>query len=156
MKNTRQSVFETNSSSTHSICVAKGQLIDIPIKIEFNFGEFGWEEDTLSSLNEKASYLYTGIVNYFPEYLSKLTEILKSNGVKEIIYSEKKEGYWDNGYIDHGSELSNFLNTIMNSEDKLLSFLFSPLSFIRTGNDNDDSDISIIVSYEYDEYYKGN
>ena len=57
----RQGVFETNSSSTHSICIAQTTDYIIPDKVSFSVGEFGWEVDKLSSLSEKASYLYTAI-----------------------------------------------------------------------------------------------
>ena len=42
--------------------------------------------------------------------------------------------------------------------EKLMKFLFSDLSFILTGNDNDGEENipSIKVSYAHDEYYKGN
>ena len=42
MINVRQSVFETNSSSMHSICIAKQNNYDIPSTLHFDFGEFGW------------------------------------------------------------------------------------------------------------------
>jgi hypothetical protein len=58
----RQGVFETNSSSTHSICIAKKAELNIPKHVYFDFGEFGWECDTLRSLSKKASYLYTGLI----------------------------------------------------------------------------------------------
>ena len=61
MQKIRKNVFETNSSSTHSICIAKDMELIIPTSIHFEFGEFGWEVDTLSSVYEKASYLYTGL-----------------------------------------------------------------------------------------------
>ena len=43
IKKIRQSVFETNSSSTHSICIATDTTIDFPKSLHFEFGEFGWE-----------------------------------------------------------------------------------------------------------------
>ena len=58
MKQIRKGVFETNSSSTHSICIAKDAELTIPQSLHFSFGEFGWECDTLYSVSEKASYLY--------------------------------------------------------------------------------------------------
>jgi hypothetical protein len=43
MKQIRKGVFETNSSSTHSICIAKDDGLTIPKSLHFDFGEFGWE-----------------------------------------------------------------------------------------------------------------
>lgn len=162
----RQGVFETNSSSTHSICIAKNAELTIPKSLHFEFGEYGWECDTLQSLGEKASYLYTGLIaNNRKLDAEKVFDILKSKGIEvtfeEPIYEESKytAGYFyaDNaGYIDHSDELGTFLDDICESEDKLLQYLFSDLSFIITGNDNDEQDVDINVDYAHDEYYKGN
>lgn len=155
MKKVRKNVFETNSSSTHSICIAKNVEYDIPEKLYLELGDFGWEQNTLNSTSEKASYLYTGLVNYFPEKLNGVVDTLKSKGI-EVTMEEEKENSWDNGYVDHGSDLDDFIKGVTESEDRLLSFLFSGLSFIHTGNDNSDHDVDVNVSYDHDEYYKGN
>jgi hypothetical protein len=149
-QNIRHGVFETNSSSTHSICIPKQDNLEFPDSVTFWVGEFGWELETLNTMEDKASYLYTGLIyNHRHEDIVRMREILEEKGIKVIL-----RGY--SGYIDHGSELKEFLNDIMSNEDKLLRFLFSPLAFIITGNDNDDKDVDINVSYEHDEYYKGN
>jgi hypothetical protein len=163
MKQIRQGVFETNSSSTHSICIAKDVKLSIPKNIHFSFGEFGWERDTLSSIQEKASYLYTGMMYINPQGMDKIIETLQKNGVEVTrempIMVTYKSGidYIDNGgYVDHAGCLAPFLTAILESEERLLSFLFSDLSFIITGNDNDDCDVDINVKYPYEEFYKGN
>lgn len=160
-KQIRQNVFETNSSSTHSICIAKNAELTIPEKLHFSFGEFGWECNTLNSIGEKADYLYTGLfANDRISDIEKVGEILKAKGI-DVTFEEAtyKEGrtYSDNsGYVDHSNELGEFLDAVCNNEESLLQFLFSPLSFIITGNDNDDMDVDINVSYEHEEFYKGN
>jgi len=172
MKQVRQGVFETNSSSTHSICIAKDVEIVLPKHLFFNFGEFGWERNTLYSTGEKADYLYTGLItNGRKEDADKIVQFLINKGievtVEQPIYQTRSytnsEGklveyeYCENGgYIDHSGNLVDFLNAVCEDESKLLSYLFSGLSFIITGNDNDDYDVDICVSYPYDEYYKGN
>lgn len=158
MKNIRQNVFETNSSSTHSICIAKNVELDIPKEIYFQFGEFGWEEDRLNSMSEKASYLYTAIkYNSFDGAMDKIIETLKRNGVEKIELEESDENdTWGGGYIDHGGQLCDFIDEILDDEEFLLNYLFSPLSFVLTGNDNSGTDVSINVKYDHDEFYKGN
>lgn len=161
MKKIRKGVFETNSSSTHSICVAKDMELIIPEKLHFGFGEFGWEEDRLSSIGEKASYLYTGLFsNQRNDDIEKIISILKSKGiditVEEPIYTDGSKWASNEGYVDHANELTEFLDAICTSEEKLMSFLFSPFSFILTGNDNEDSDIEINVDYDHYEYEKWN
>jgi hypothetical protein len=157
MKKTRNNVFETNSSSTHSICIAKDIKYDLPSSIYFEFGEFGWEEDRLSTNHEKASYLYTAIMNYGnPKDMDNIVGILEQNGVEVTCEPIKSEDNWGDGYVDHGCNLGEFMHSVCNSEEKMFSFLFSDLSFVLTGNDNNQTDVDIKVSYEHDEFFKGN
>lgn len=158
MKQIRKGVFETNSSSTHSICIAKKAELSIPKSLHFDFGEFGWECDTLYSVSEKASYLYTGLMgNERKEDVDKIVELLKDKGIDVTVEELINGKYGDNsGYVDHSDELGEFLNAVCEDESKLMNYLFSDLSFIITGNDNDEYDVDINVDYDYDEYYKGN
>ena len=39
----RRGCFETNSSSTHAICIATEDVLNIPKNIHFGFDDFGWE-----------------------------------------------------------------------------------------------------------------
>lgn len=160
-KQIRKGVFETNSSSTHSICIAKNCDLIIPENLHFSFGEFGWERNKLDSDYEKASYLYTGLFhNERHEDFKKIIEYLETQKIyttfEEPIYEEGKTWADNDGYVDHADELNEFLNDICNDNNKLMQYLFSPLSFILTGNDNDDIDVNINVLYDCDEYYKGN
>ena len=59
----RRSVYETNSSSTHAICISKNNDYKKRDYIEFETGEFGWEWDTYETVHSKASYLITAILN---------------------------------------------------------------------------------------------
>lgn len=147
----RQGVFETNSSSTHSICIAKNQKVNLPKSIHFSSGEFGWDYDELRSTHAKASYLFTGCHQCdFNYYFDLVLKFLKKNNI-EVTYDEKCEGY-----VDHGDQLLDFILAVTENEDRLLSYLFSELSYILTGNDNSETDISINVDYEHDYYFKGN
>ena len=152
----RKNVFETNSSSTHSICITKNDILDEKRNwLTFYTGEFGWEEGTLYSITSKASYLYTAIL-YMEEYygyeglLNKLKDTLDKNNI-ECEFIKPENDWW---YIDHGEDLVDFINDVLSDESRLMRYLFSSDSFIITGNDNSDSDVGINVSYEHDEYYK--
>ena len=154
MKKIRHNVFETNSSSTHSICIAKDVELELPKKIVFELGEFGWEHGTLDSNEEKASYLYTGLLNNSREEdFVKVVETLERMGVEVEVIPETEDGWH---YIDHANNLEEMLDGLMENEDQLISYLFSDLSFVLTGNDNNDIDININVDYPFTEYYKGN
>lgn len=153
MKQVRQNVFETNSSSTHSICIAKNQLVEFPEKIIFEGGEFGWEIDTLDTIQEKTSYLYTGFyANDRLNDFQKVVSLLKLKGIEIDLIEIPKGSY--NYYIDHSDELNDFLTMILKNEENLMSFLFSPLSFILTGNDNCECDVNINVDYDHEAFYK--
>jgi len=164
MKVIRSGVFETNSSSTHSICITKNNILDDKQDfIKFTIGEFGWEHEKYTTPYEKAQYLYTAILeNKQYDLIYKIKTILDSHNIKYefeepkfYTSSDGKYKYLAYGYIDHSDELDDFLE-ICEDEDKLMKFLFSSESFIITGNDNDDYNVDINVNYPHDEYYKGN
>ncbi len=161
MRVTRRSVFETNSSSTHSICVTKSNRLDKEVPhVIFKFGEFGWAYDKLTTTAEKASYLYTGIMSRNKPYLlDSIKQILDRHYVTyefEKSYSTQHGPYPYTGHIDHAHELTDFLVNVCSDDSKLLRFLFSSESFIITGNDNTDHDVEIHVPYPHEAYYKGN
>ena len=62
----RRGVFETNSSSVHSISIVKDNFkCSLPKKFVINCdGEFGWEWDTYDDSASKAAYLYQAIKYY--------------------------------------------------------------------------------------------
>lgn len=138
----RHNVFETNSSSTHSICIPKKTDIKRD-SIYFGIGEYGWENDEVDA----PSYLYTAILctygyNNAVAKIEELKSILDSHSIKyffeEPVWYEWDSGYksLDNGYIDHAYETSGFVNAVLNNEDMLLRYLFN--GTVYTGNDNDD------------------
>lgn len=68
-KQIRQGVFETNSSSVHSISIINDNYKPNNLPQEFIIrtnSEFGWEVDTYDSPQDKAAYLYQAIVDYDP------------------------------------------------------------------------------------------
>ena len=77
----RHSVFETNSSSTHTICINKD--FKWPLKensIEFGTGEFGWEFENYYDIWSKAEYLHEAI-------LSKANDKAEYENLKDELYS---------------------------------------------------------------------
>ena len=145
----RKSVFETNSSSTHSICISKMPVdIDTSSIVGFEIGEYGWEHRCVNAKN----YLYTAIMSFDVSYelLKKLTDTLDKNDIKYYLgeakihkseYSGKSYAYLDNGYIDHYEETREFVDTVLDDEDMLMRVIFGN-SYVYTGNDNGDADYS--------------
>ena len=138
----RKGVFETNSSSTHSIAISK-KPVTIGKYMSFNIGEFGWE----NGCADTADYLYTAILEQdnSSELLDKLKKILDKYSVKynfeEPKYETSSNGEYkwlEYGYIDHGDELGDFLDAVLSNEDLLMRYLFGD-STVYTGNDNQDS-----------------
>ena len=147
MINIRKNIFETNSSSTHAICISKNNNYNIPTTLNFTFGEFGWENKFIYDTEELASYLYTGMYHRYngdekliEKFKNYLYETLGKYGCECSFEepSESKYGWMDSGYVDHAEDLDDFLNSFNKSEKRLLRYLFSPDSFIITGNDNED------------------
>lgn len=168
----RKGMFETNSSSTHTIIVTDrkcepGNLVD------FRIGEFGWEFERLDSIDDKASYLYTMACEILGrDVYQDLYEILVKYGVEcscsaparfeKCSWSDGE--FLDNGYVDHASDgdAKEFVERMLNHEHALIKYLFSDESFVVTGNDNSYEeerewmDEQTDVDYPHEIYYKGN
>lgn len=134
----RNGTFETNSSSTHSICISKKPVDVDGGYIDFYLGEYGWEYASTNAAN----YLYTAIMSVYDAEMAQdkldiIKDILDKHGIKYTfeppVYD--KSGYLENGYIDHDYETCNFINAVLNDEDLLLRCLFGD-SVVYTGNDN--------------------
>jgi len=126
--------------------------------VYFGWGEFGWAYRFITG-QQKADYLHTAIYACHLESIciEQIKRILCEHGIACTFAEPHSDGSpYPRGYIDHPSELANFVLDVCRDEDKLLQFLFSGKSFIITGNDNDDNIVSIDVYYPHTEYYKGN
>ena len=141
MKQIRRNVFETNSSSTHSICISKAP-ITVGKYIYFGIGEYGWENDCVDT----ADYLYTAILEQNERYdlLDRLKEILDNHSIEyefeEPRWSKSSDGKYswlDYGYVDHSGETREFIFAVLDNEDLLMRYLFGD-SRVYTGNDNQD------------------
>lgn len=140
----RQGVFETNSSSTHAICISKDHdtsNLKLPDSVLFKHGEFGWVCEKLRSVWEKASYLYEAILGTYgengaEEKIDHVKEVLSKYGVA-YDFEPSSEEYWDDGYIDHVGvdDMPEWLENMMYDDDLLLTYLFGD-AFVVTGNDN--------------------
>lgn len=88
----RRNCFETNSSSTHAICITKRKIDkdNLPSKVEFKHDEFGWEFEVYEDVLTKASYLYQAIcdLHYYEndkkknEYINWIYEVLGKYGIE--------------------------------------------------------------------------
>lgn len=156
----RSSVFETNSSSTHSIAIPNN--CSMSRYMSFHTDDFGWSFDEVDA----SDYFYTAIYVTSEteaeanEKIERLKNILDQNGIDYDFVEPKthtstyynKDYYClDDGYIDHGFELKDFVDALLNNEAKLLRFLSGGLVF--TGNDNSDGNGFISRNEEFIEDY---
>lgn len=146
MKNIRRSIFETNSSSTHSVFIdEKSDLLETiePVDgvIEIEYGEFGWEQEVYHNPYTKASYAltYSQYGDDSDRRKDMLREVIMNHtGAKEIIFKPISEKGWngepDLGDIDHQSVHEH--PDIFSSAENLKLFIFNPKSYVETDNDN--------------------
>lgn len=142
--NIRKSIFETNSSSIHCIVIGNNgsNPEKFPEELVFEGGEFGWEHKVYNNTQSKANYLYTALmyIDNEEEAKDKISKTLSKWNVEAVfeLYPKSEYGYYY--YIDHGYELRDFVDTLLNNEEYLMNYLFSNESSVETGNDNEDID----------------
>lgn len=153
MIKTRQNVFETNSSSTHSISIASGStadLTDLPYVndegiVNISTGEYGWEIETYRDCDDRLSYAATYALrneDYECKEVEMLEEVIREYTKAEIILfdgcnantNSESTSFHDHGYIDHQS--IDDAAEIFTSKETLAQFLFNPNSYFETDNDN--------------------
>jgi len=137
----RQSVFETNSSSTHSISISeKGDFLTIHPEsdgnIYLNGGEFGWEIEQYRDPLTKANYCAVDNAGN-EERIEMLKRVIKEHTkANEVIINANTED-WNSkyhSYIDHQSNGTS--EDAFESEETLKNFIFRRGSVLYTDNDN--------------------
>lgn len=119
----RAGVFETNSSSVHSLVIRGHSLLYRPEAggiLEGQFGEFGWGPETLRSWQERLSYVLTFIQYLVPEgelsaedrsweqfqqstHFRWLREMISDYCGCGLSIEPREDNYCPLGYIDHQS-----------------------------------------------------
>lgn len=169
MKRTvRKNVFETNSSSVHTLILAHGDTNVMKVKLEFEPGEYGWGPETLTSCFERADYLWTFLYNAFekdPEKMEtikgKIQKILGEYGI-ECVFNAPKD-WWC--YIDHYTSWYNdspedsIFYKMLDDENTLIDYLFNDNTKIYIDNDNNYEADRLNIKHpdcQYEEYVKRN
>ena len=153
MNKVRANVFETNSSSSHSLVVGDGtSLMDSPFRkaiVDRGFinvapGEYGWEQDSYGDPMSKLSYLYTDAAQYEDkefdpnsdenDKLDMIRKAVKRHTGLNVVF-EKDDGWYPFGYIDHQSV--GLCDDVWNEGvEGVIKFVFDPNSYFETDNDN--------------------
>ena len=133
-KKIRSGVFETNSSSVHSLVFSKEGLepsvlpVDKNDKIITDFGEFGREYCIYNTQAEKLSYLIT-CLNYDFQTLEKyVCEYTGAAGIKILGETDP--------YIDHQSIPEYDIDIVnMYDKDSVINFIFNKNIALKTDSD---------------------
>ncbi len=148
----RKSIFETNSSSCHSISLSPDMnLIPQPhltlndknqIVLDDTTTQFGWEIEDYTDPMSKLSYLI--IDNYeHPEKMALIREAVKEYTGYEIdpaVEQKIESADCCEIYIDH--ESCGITNEVIYGTDldliknNIVNFVFNPNSVLHTDNDN--------------------
>lgn len=143
MKTIRHNVFETNSSSTHSISInSTTELYDSITPdsngvITLTGGQFGWEWEQYNDALTKANYCAVDV--HGNGDLEKMLRdvIMEHTGAKDVVFDLTTDYRQDNySYIDHQSV--GTVHPAFSSADNLKNFIFNSKSYLFTGNDNTD------------------
>ena len=142
----RHGVFETNSSSCHSVSVAdetKQFVLDTIYpdqngEILLTGGEFGWEWFKHNDAITKANYAAQSF-NGNENHMEMLIDVIKEQtGAEEVLFDTEK------GYIDHDS-----YGTCPTNREELKNFIFNKNSWLFGGNDNSSADPMFYIVPEY-------
>ena len=145
MKRIRTGVFETNSSSTHSITVANsGNYTSIAPNrdgtIEIAAADFGWEQETYCDPESKLAYLLIYVRDWIRDELKKelcyglLEQVVLGHCHATSLEFNDDDG--QGGHIDHQSVEGEALNWIFRDSETIKNFVFDRESILETDNDN--------------------
>lgn len=162
----RKNVFETNSSSTHSLVISNKERsynYNLPVDdrgvLTIPFGEFGWGPELLTEPIEKLSYLVTDRIDMYdiPEEIKDDEDavqetIMESDEIRRIVgvvmsccsnvkkvRFELSDSWNPFGYIDHQSQ-----GTTHDVDLSIEDLIFSNKVVIMIDNDN---------SCHYEDYF---
>lgn len=142
----RKGVWETNSSSSHSLSIAddsKPFIMDTSLlpdqhgKIRLTGGEFGWEWAKYNDAETKANYLAVFCADQ-DDFKERLINVIKQQtGCTEVDFLFSKDYTKSNwSYIDHQALEDATPNGAFETDETLRNFIFNRNSWLFTGNDN--------------------
>lgn len=158
----RRRVFETNSSSTHSLSIVGASHMVSPSygprEIVVSPGEYGWGYERLYDPLSKLSYIVTAIQYYDQDiytqirsdnedaaainasrYFKWLSEMTEEYTGWTLTYKKSKKDWYPHGYIDHQSvDLLDdyFIDNETEFKSNMRDIIFNDKYQIITDNDN--------------------
>lgn len=134
----RTGVFETNSSSVHTLSIGRSKKSTYEYLpppggvVVITGGDYGWGYERLDTWLEKADYLATDAQYREGKYLDLLRQALM-DGLGGGV--EVKIAVDEDSYVDHQS-IGEVWDTILQDRIDLQEFLFNPKYSIIIDNDN--------------------
>lgn len=116
----RSSVFETNSSSTHSVSISRKNskyydasslnffIDDNDNKVHVKFGEFGWEIESYWSPYDKLQYIVTMLVETEGNSITCVDDLFQTDGFKLINDAVANYCNCDGIWIDEDMKLDSY------------------------------------------------
>lgn len=169
----RQGVFETNSSSTHSIVVQKKRKPTLPHYLDRHGGfasyedgvvtinednDFGWGWDVLDCWLDRLAYALADLEG---EQRKELIAVLAEHYGIQVAHGYRDE-YWpkkgkcpDYGYVDHQS-YGTLQKMLSASGISAIDFIFDDRYIVILDNDNCDNDCynAYIAKLDVEEEYR--
>lgn len=148
MKQIRNGVFETNSSSSHSVNISSTGDIDVSlipnragVLIIDSVTNFGWEQETYTDASTKAMYSYLQAqYSSREELVDMVYDVIKTQtGATEVVFLGDIHSSWEDkmySYIDHQSAYYESGFEPLESKESLRNFIFNTNSVLETDNDN--------------------
>ena len=144
MKNIRQQVFETNSSSSHSISICSSSQTYSTIHPDENGvitligGEFGCGYEEYYDSETKANYCAVDMFNDESKIEMLKKVICDHTGAKEVVLDFDPHECYSNShnwsYVDHQSQGTS--SDAFENESTLKNFIFGRGSYLIIDNDN--------------------
>lgn len=142
MKKVRQGTWETNSSSTHAICIHKQEVMALPNYIYFGLEDLN-DSYVWDTLQQRANYLHTiiAMMGGRTEYCNRkalVTKVLKSYGIASEWAKIKwcPDGSASDWYEIKDTCASVIIDKIIPNEKLLVQYLFGKNSEIIMGYDD--------------------
>lgn len=148
----RFSVFETNSSSTHSISIDDRKIFDTVedkenyfkkfnnLKIDENNNvivpnyAFGWGYETYTDAEAKLAYALLDADDDNIRRDMIYDAVRKFTDCNDILFGDSDKGIYYDNYIDHQSR--DTCNDFCNDVDEYINFIFNPDIELIIDNDN--------------------
>lgn len=175
----RRGMFETNSSSMHSVIIAKDFPSErYPYEIGYLFNSSNYNTNIAGDFNRKLNLLANAYLKDFfsrkcstkefskalKEFTFKMKTIAKDRGVDLTIWDDdlpkKCRGFFEQP-IPLNYTLQELLDTILSDDDLIARFLFNDKSFVVIGRDDDWFNFYMLpviakgIDYSYERFTKG-